>query len=362
MAIYPTLFALYLGRLFPVLSGQGAGVYAGVVLIAVCAAWNLRGSRAVGSGSIALVLALAIPFGTMAAIAFFAPASEGGTIAAPAAALDPAAMTASMGGPEVRAVGGLTVAMWNYMGWDNAATIAGEVERPRRTYPLAMLFTVIAVAGSYLIAVAAAQRTALPASSWKTGSWVEAGEYLGGPWLARATAIGGMVSAAGMFTALTMSYSRVPMTLARDGFLPSTLARPSPRTGAPATAIIVCSVAYALCLGLGFERLVDLDVGIYGLSLILEFAALVALRIREPALARPFRIGGGWLGLGAVAVVPTAVLVWAAIDAAHETDQPIALALLTTGALLGGPVLYRYVRREGAAQSEPSITEIDRAE
>ena len=26
--------------------------------------------------------------------------------------------------------------MWNYMGWDNLSTIAGEVERPQRTYPL----------------------------------------------------------------------------------------------------------------------------------------------------------------------------------------------------------------------------------
>ena len=35
-------------------------------------------------------------------------------------------------------LGGILVAMWNYMGWDNASTVAGEVERPRRTYPLAM--------------------------------------------------------------------------------------------------------------------------------------------------------------------------------------------------------------------------------
>ena len=28
--------------------------------------------------------------------------------------------------------------MWNYMGWDYASTVAGEVDRPQRTYPLAM--------------------------------------------------------------------------------------------------------------------------------------------------------------------------------------------------------------------------------
>ena len=32
-------------------------------------------------------------------------------------------------------LGGILVAMWNYMGWDNASTVAGEVEHPQRTYP-----------------------------------------------------------------------------------------------------------------------------------------------------------------------------------------------------------------------------------
>jgi len=27
------------------------------------------------------------------------------------------------------------VAMWNYMGWDNASTVAQEVENPQRSYP-----------------------------------------------------------------------------------------------------------------------------------------------------------------------------------------------------------------------------------
>ena len=29
-------------------------------------------------------------------------------------------------------MGGMLIAMWNYMGWDNASTIAQEVERPQR--------------------------------------------------------------------------------------------------------------------------------------------------------------------------------------------------------------------------------------
>ena len=61
-------------------------------------------------------------------------------------------------------------------------------------------------------------------------------------------------------------------------------------------AILVCAVAWCLCLPLGFEKLVLIDIMIYGASLTLEFLALVVLRIREPQLKRPFRVPGGLFG------------------------------------------------------------------
>jgi len=44
--------------------------------------------------------------------------------------------------------------MWNYIGgWDNASTIALEVERPQRTYPKAMIAAVILVSADVCVAV-----------------------------------------------------------------------------------------------------------------------------------------------------------------------------------------------------------------
>src|ERR1700677_303209 len=48
MAIYPTLFVLYLGRLSPVLVTSPLTI--GVLFIATGAAYNLAGARAVGEG------------------------------------------------------------------------------------------------------------------------------------------------------------------------------------------------------------------------------------------------------------------------------------------------------------------------
>jgi amino acid transporter len=97
-----------------------------------------------------------------------------------------------------------------------------------------------------------------------------------------------MLSAFGMFNALVLSYSRLPLAMAEDGMLPGIFARLHPRTRTPWVSIVVLGVAWALCLELGFERLVTLDILLYGASLVLEFITLVALRITAPQLPRPF--------------------------------------------------------------------------
>ena len=130
-------------------------------------------------------------------------------------------------------LGGLLICMWNYMGWDNASTIATEVERPQRTYPRAMLAAVVIVALSYIVPVAAVWLTGLASSAWETGSWADIAGMLGGPLLRIGLVVGGMISGFGMFNALVMSYSRLPLAMAQDGMLPKFFAKLHPRRGLP---------------------------------------------------------------------------------------------------------------------------------
>jgi amino acid transporter len=243
----------------------------------------------------------------------------------------------------------MLVAMWNYMGWDNASTIAGEVERPRRTYPLAMLAAVALVALTYVLPVAALGWAGVDPRGWTTGSWVAAGEAVGGRALGIAIVVGGIVCAVGMFNALILSYSRLPVVLAEDGFLPAWLGRCHPRTGAPTAAIVVCALAYATALRIGFARLVELDVMLYGLSLVLEFVALIVLRMREPALPRPFRVPGGLAGAVAIATPPTLLI---ALSLYHGRNERLGMmSALSLGMILIalGPLLYVVtLRRRGS--------------
>jgi amino acid transporter len=306
MAIYPTLFVAYLTRLAPYFGFGHRGVYVALCVVATCAALNIAGIRVVGITSLWLFFLLSAPF---ALIVLLAPFKAGALASA-----QTAPVTSTVG-----LLGGTLIAMWNYMGWDNASTIALEVERPQRTYPRAMIAAVILVSLTYILPVAAMYITGVPASSFETGSWADLAGLLGGRLLRVMLVVGGMMSGFGMFNALVMSYSRLPLAMAQDGMLPKVFAKTHPRTRAPWVAILFLAVGWALCLGLGFERLVTLDIMLYGLSLGLEFVTLVALRIHEPELKRGFRVPGGMPGAILAGVFPLALIVLAMVRSGRET-------------------------------------------
>jgi len=273
--------------------------------VVVCALMNIAGIRVVATTSLWLFVALSSPFALIALLALF---KHGALAAVP---VSPNVMNVDI-------IGGLLIAMWNYMGWDNASTIAAEVERPQRTYPRAMLCAVAIVALSYIVPVAAMSLTGLNPGAWETGSWADIANLVGGPLLRIALVAGGMVCGFGMFNALVMSYSRLPLAMAQDGMLPSVFTKLHPRTRAPWVAIVACAIGWALCLGLGFERLVTLDILLYGGSLLLEFLALIVLRVTEPELPRPFRVPGGMAGAVAIAICPALLLGFSVVRGEHE--------------------------------------------
>ena len=325
MALYPTAFVAYLGRFAPQFTTGYRAVGLELALIALCAGWNILGARAVGEGSIWLNALLFSPF---LAIIFIAATRKPGV--APLAPIQ-----------HFDLEGGIVIAMWNYMGWDNLSTIADEVERPQTTYPLAMFGSVTLVIASYLFPVmaVAAARVDL-GSRWTIGGWVDAGQALGGSTLALAVAVAGMIGALGTFASLMLSFTRLPAVMAGDGYLPRTFTRHHPKTGAPWVAIIVCAVAWAACLPLGFFRLLILDVLLTGLSILLEFGALIALRIREPNLPRPYRIPGGILATIAISAPPSALLVLSLVRTQSERVGTTNGMMIGMGVILLGVLLY----------------------
>jgi amino acid transporter len=335
MAIYPTLFVAYLTRLIPWFAVGHRGWMVAMGVVSVCALMNIAGIRVVAISSLWLFFLLSAPF---VLIVLIAPAKIGalqGAVTTPT--------TSSVG-----LIGGLLICMWNYMGWDNASTIATQVKRPQKTYPTAMIVAVIVVSLTYVLPFAAMWLTGVPAAAFETGSWADIagmmGGLVGGPLIARgfrvALVLGGMMSAFGMFNALVMSYSRLPLAMAQDGLLPSVFGKLQRKTQAPWVAITFLAACWALCLGLGFERLITIDVLLYGMSLMLEFVALIVLRIREPELRRPFKVPGGMAGAVLIGVFPLLLLGFSIVHGAGE--QILGISGLAFGLMLiaAGFVVY----------------------
>jgi amino acid transporter len=246
--------------------------------------------------------------------------------------------------------------MWNYMGWDNASTVAQEVENPQRNYPRAMIAAAILTAITYILPLTAMALAGLPSASFSTGDWAHAALALGGSGisgtlLGLAVVAGGCLTGIGMFNALSMSYTRLPMAMAQDGLLPRVLALRN-RRGVPWVSVLFCGLAWGLALNLPFERLISIDLILYGSSLLLEFVALAVLRFREPGLARPFQAGNKaaacLLGVG-----PAALIAYALYASHDEKIFGTTSALLFASAVgLLGPVLYSLTMVVGRVRGE----------
>jgi amino acid transporter len=344
MAIYPAFAVEYLGKFDPALTKDWRGWAWSLAIVALCCIWNLWGAPAVGHGSVWMSALLMAPFVVFVALGFWH-----GFAAHPAVQWSGPASSGALSTA-------MLVAMWNYMGWDNASTVAQEVHNPQRAYPRAMIGSTALVAATYILPLAAMAVAGLAVNNFETGDWITAAQQLGGPILGWAVATGGVITGVGMFNALVMSYSRLPMAMAEDRMLPRFVASRN-RRGVPWVSVILCGLAWGLALKLPFEKLITIDLVLYGSSLVLEFVALVVLRLREPELARPFKAGNlacaCLLGVGPTALIAFALYA-SRTDEVKLGGEPVSALLFSLMVALLGPLLYRFATPRSARRGVPA--------
>jgi amino acid transporter len=343
MAIYPVLFTLSLRWFFPGLTTVQEWV-ASLGMIWMATLINLRGAGRVGLASVVVGSFVLAGFGLLVLFAVpkmnhlpWVPFLKPGTSATGAIGV------------------GLSLALWNFIGWDNASTVGGEIENAERTYPKALAITVPLVAGVYLVTLL----TTLSASDWTTwqaeGGWPAIARTLAGPFgavLAPWLALAGMASAFALFNAYLLTYSRIPLVVATDGLLPAALARTDER-GTPRGAVLMSAVLYSCFALLPLGGLVVADVLLYAMALGLEFAALVALRVREPTLRGSFRVPLGTAGVAVLACLPMATIIGIAGLSMRDGELGLPAVVGAGTAVVLGPLLYRW-RRATSPASLPS--------
>jgi len=185
---------------------------------------------------------------------------------------------------------GLYTVMWNFLGWDNTTTYAGEVDKPVRSYLISIFLAFGLVMFLYLLTTYITINSGIDSAQLSDGGYPILGVKLGGQWLGTLLSIGGMASALGIFSAVMLSISRVPKALAEDKFLPAVLGKLHPRFNTPYLSIIITAAVVSLMALWKFTELIVIDVILYGAGISLEFISLVMLRIKEPEAVRPFKI------------------------------------------------------------------------
>ena len=334
MSLYPAIVVQYLGAFMPHLA------YGWIVLVTMLVIWiptllNLRGAVPVGQVSVIIGVLVLLCFGLLALFALprmtHAPWT---TLGAP----QPVRWS-SLGA-------GLSLALWNWIGWDNASTVCGEIDDAGRTYPRALAIAVPLVALGYFVPLL----PALAASDWRTwreGGWPDIARTVAGP-IGPAIAISiivlAMLSATAMFNSLLLAYSRIPLSVAQDRLLPSWLAVTDDR-GVPVRSILLASTLYSLIALLPFGELISADVVLYALALGLEFAALIQLRRTEPELRGSFRLPLGRKGLVALALCPMLVLLAVTGIEFREGAYGGRALLIAVACAATGPVLFSWLDR-----------------
>ena len=326
-AAYAVLFTDYLTFFFPVLTGWKHYAVA-LAVIAFIGYINVRGIQMVGAVATVLEILIFLPIIALSVMAATKWQHN------PFSPLIPPHVP-----PFQVFVVGLALGLWLYSGYEQVSSVAEEVENPQRSYPMALAIVVPLSMATYFLPTMLSLAALGNWQNWQTGYFSDAARLIGGPWLGFAMTIAAMITNLSLLNATVLTSTRMPSTLAEDGYLPAALAVRHPRYGTPWIAIIASSIIYGLLAQRTMVQLLTVYVWLrIGVTLL---TVLTSWRMRkiQPDLQRPFRIPGGRAGLLYVIIAPLAMSVVALV-----ASDPFARRWGPVPVLLG-PVMYLVFRK-----------------
>jgi amino acid transporter len=341
LAIYPVLFVGYAAFFSPEIAIYKVPVC--LVIIWSSALLNILGIVPVGRASLVLGTLVLIPFLILFIVL-----------------LTKHTATLSIPAPSLRGLGfspvalGLYTVMWNFIGWDNATTYAGEVARPIRSYLVSVCIAFGLIVGVYLLAALAVHQSGINPGVLTEGGFPVLGVMAAGHWLGILLAAGGMASTTGLYSAVLLSISRVPQVMASDSLLPGRLCTLHRRYKTPYISIIASSIIVSILILWTFSDLVIMDIILYGAGLSLEFVTLLVLRIKEPFRERPFRIPLNNTGLFLMTLLPLCVYTVALTGTIHASERMAMPVFFAFGMLFSAELIWRLIlwRNPGLAPAK----------
>ena len=215
-----------------------------------------------------------------------------------------------------------------------------------------MLIAVFLVTGFYIIPTLAALGITTDTSDWSLGFYSKVADQVGGKWLALWIVVAAVFAQVGQFQAEMASDSYQVQGMAERGFLPKFLAYRS-SYDTPTLGILASSLGIFLMSSFKFVEIIEMLNSVYALSELLEFAAFIWLRIKEPDLPRPYKIPLPTWALCIMILPSTALLIFILVIPVFTGDWKNVVC--TVGAIFVGFTLWplmQVARRRGWCEFE----------
>ena len=319
---------------FPVSAGQLVAVVLILALSATHYVGIRRGVRI--QGLFTLLIVLALLWLSAGGLLVANPTAHGAAPAPPVTPVTPAGFGIAMIG-----------VFWCFYGWSDIVAVAGEVKRPERNLPLALiagtgliLLLYVAVNFVFLKVIPAAELAGVeqPAAL--------AAERLFGAGSRIVISFAVTAAAVGCVSAGLLLGPRVVYALAKDRLFPAPFGRVHPRFRTPGFAIVIQAIwTSLLCFSGRYDQLYTYAI----FAVILAYAgtgvALFIFRRRLPDLPRPYRCSG-------YPLVPIVFVATSLALAANTIREQPRETLTGVGILLLGLPVYLWMRRRLAKAPE----------
>jgi amino acid transporter len=298
---YAVLFSDYLAVFFPSLVGWKHYLVS-VALIALLAYINVRGIQMVGIVSTVLEFSVLVPVFLLC------------VVAAAKWHCNPFHPFIPPHVPAFQVFGvGLALGLWLYSGYEQCSSVVEEIENPQRNFPIALAIVVPLSMATYFLPALFSLAARGDWEKWTTAYLPTAALLIGGSALGFAMTVAAMLGDVSLLNATVLTSTRMPSSMAEDGYLPPVFAAKHPKYGTPWIAILLSAAIYAALAFHTLAQLLTVYVWLRSLTTVLTVLAAWKLRKTQPETPRPFRIPLGRVGLAYVVIAPILMTVVALV-------------------------------------------------
>jgi amino acid transporter len=325
-SLYGVLLMDYLSIYSPWITGnvKWAGACLALCLLAYL---NARGIQIAGWLSVALLVAVLIPVAWLCLVAIFHWR------------FNPFLPFVPPGEPLGSVFGkGLALAMWNYAGYEQLSSMTGEMKNPQQTFVRLLVWNTPLNILTYILPTTLALAVLGNWQEWQTNYIVTAARLIGGEWLGAAMLIAAMIGTLSLSNSTILYTTRIPATMAEDGYLPAWLGKIHPRFRTPAHAIGLSAIVYCVLARFNVEDLVNIYIWTRIATTLLTVLAAWQMRRKIPDAPRSFRIPGGALGMAYILIFPA---ILCAVKVLQSEDYVFKYA---PWLLASGPIAYAIFR------------------